>query len=164
MTQLYTNYADFPLPIAIWLAANDGYDLTPGKKVVSATTLLKPLKSVVLGQRLFEQGQQSLTDVQDLIPSRLGTAVHTAVEVGITHHYRQAMINLGYPEHICDKVKINPDPKEVAEGDYPIYVEIRSKREFMGYTISGKFDIVEEGRVKDIKSTIHGFVVRCGKY
>lgn len=152
MTQMYTNYGDISLPMAVWLAANDGYDLTPGKKVVSATTLLKPLKSVVLGQRLFEQGQQGLVDIGDLIPSRLGTAVHTAVETAWLHSHRQAMINLGIPEHVIDTVKVNPT-QPTDEDDYVLYMEIRSEREYMGYTISGKFDIVDQGRVKDIKST-----------
>jgi hypothetical protein len=153
MTQLYTNYGDISLPMAVWLAANDGYDLKRSPKTVSATTLLKPLKSVVLSEALAQQGQQGPIDIQDLIPSRLGTAVHTAVEVAWVHSHRQAMINLGMAPKAIEMVKINPNPKDVTEDDYPIYMEIRSEAEVLGYTISGKFDIVENGRVKDVKST-----------
>lgn len=160
MTQLYTNYSNVSLPLAVWLAANDGYDLKPGKKVISATTLLKPIKSIVLGQQLLEDNAQGLVDIQDLIPSRLGTAVHTAVEVAWVCHYRIAMRNMGMAEKAIEMIRINPKPPLEA-GIYAIYLEQRSQKQLLGYTLSGKFDIVENGRVKDVKTTgtynwIHG--------
>jgi hypothetical protein len=147
--------------MAVWLAANDGYDLKKGNKIVSATTLLKPLKSVVLGERLAQEGNQGIVDIQDLIPSRLGTAVHTAVETSWITNWKQALINLGHPERAIESIKFMPNVEDLTEDDYPVWMEIRSQKEYMGYTISGKFDIVENWRVADIKSTkvfnwIHG--------
>lgn len=160
MTQLYTNYSNFSLPLAVWLAANDGYDLQPGKNVVSATSLLKPIKSLVLGQKLLEDNSQGLVDIADLVPSRLGTAVHTAVEVAWIQHYKIAMKNMGMADRAIDMVRINPEPP-YEEGAYNVFLEQRSSKEVLGFTISGKFDIVEDGRVKDVKTTgtynwIHG--------
>ena len=149
---MYSNHGQISLTLAVWLAANDGYDLVHNPKVFSATTLLQPLRSMILTRRLRDQNIGGSVDISSLIASRLGTAVHTAAEVSWVHSYRIALQNLGYPESMIDRVQINPDKTPMPDV-IPIYMEIRSERDVGEYTISGKFDFVEEGRVKDIKTT-----------
>jgi len=48
---MYTNLNNLPLSISVWLADSD-YDLTePKENEVSATTLLKPLKALILANQ-----------------------------------------------------------------------------------------------------------------
>ena len=41
------NEHNISLAVAVWLAASGDYDLVPDPKVISATTFLKPIKSIV---------------------------------------------------------------------------------------------------------------------
>lgn len=45
----YTNTTNIPLPLAVFLATDD-YDYQPD--TISVTTLLKPIKQIILGRRL----------------------------------------------------------------------------------------------------------------
>jgi hypothetical protein len=150
---ILTNYENIPLVLAVWLAANDGYDLKPAPHVVSATSLMKPTKSLILEQRVAASKTEDLVmDVSDLIPARLGTAVHTAAEVSWLYSREHGLKNLGIPQHVIDKIRINPD----TPGDNPdldLYMEQRANKAVGKWIISGKFDVVEGGRVKDIKTT-----------
>jgi hypothetical protein len=152
VTQLYTNYNNISLPLSVWLAANDGYDVKPADDVISATTLLKSTKSIVLSQAILKSGNQGLVDIADMVASRLGTATHTAVEVAWTKHYKIAMKNLGMANRAIDMIRINP-PLPIEKGTYPIFLEQRTEKRVGNFTVTGKFDLVENGRVKDIKTT-----------
>jgi len=155
---MFTNHGNISLPIAVWLA-DDDYDLqTPPPKTISATSFLKPLKSLLLSQRIAASSQ--IQDLQDVIAGRMGSAIHTAVEVSwLNDRYKRAMTKLDYPQHVIDAVRVNPTNPD--PNDYNIYVEIRTEKMLAGWTVSGKFDFVEQARVKDVKSTavynwIHG--------
>lgn len=145
---MYRNDTGINLPLAVWLAADDGYDLVPDPNIISATSLLKPLKSLVLARRATEESD---IDIFNLIPSRLGTAVHTAVEIAWLSDYKTAMLNLGYPQSVVDKIRINPE--KPVEDAINIYLEQRKEKQIEGFTISGKFDIVVDGQLSDIKNT-----------
>lgn len=149
----YTNYENVPLVLAVWLAANNGYDLKRQSNVLSATSLMKPTKSLILGNRVhFADDEEHVADVSDLVPARLGTAVHTAAEVAWLYSRDHAMKELGYPEKVIDKIRLNP----AQPGDDPqfdVYMEQRANKTVGKWVISGKFDFVENGRVKDIKTT-----------
>lgn len=148
----YTNYNNIPLELAVWLAANDGYDLKRTPHVISATSLMKPTKSLILGERVAESDEEPVIDVADLVASRLGTAVHTAAEVSWLYSRDVAMRNLGLPQKVIDKVRVNPDhPGE--DPQFDIYLEQRTAKAMGKWIISGKFDFVSNGRVKDIKTT-----------
>ena len=149
----YTNYNNIPMVLAVWLAANDGYDLKRSDNVVSATSLMKPTKSLILGNRVHaSETEEQVVDVSDLVPSRLGTAVHTAAEVAWLYSRDNALTALGYPQQVIDKIRLNPDePGE--DPQFDIYLEQRSNKAIGKWVISGKFDFVENGRVKDIKTT-----------
>lgn len=144
-----TNITNISLPLAVWLAA-DGYDYTPGDKSISATTLLKPVRQILLKERL-EPEEKDKIDVSELIASRLGHTIHDGIEKAWTNDYVTSLIKLGYPEALVKAVKVNPT--YVNEGDVPVWIEQRNQRSIAGYTISGKFDMVLEGVLQDFKST-----------
>ena len=156
---MYTNKTDIPLPFAVWLAADHGYDLKFDPSIVSATEILRPMRSIILSREVA--AAKAVADAaSDTVPTRdiaekaaaaLGTAVHTAVELAWTRHYKLAMANLDYPQAVIDRVQINPtDPDP---NNLNMYFERRSSRQIEGFTLSGKFDIVMEDRVRDIKTT-----------
>jgi hypothetical protein len=149
----YTNRTNIPLELAVWLAANDGYDLKRAPHVVSATSLMKPTKSLILGNRVHDSTTEEHTvDVADLVPSRLGTAVHTAAEVAWLYSREAGLTQLGIPSPVIEKLRLNPDtPGDDPEFD--VYMEMRSNKAVGKWVISGKFDFVRNGRVKDIKTT-----------
>lgn len=144
----YTNNSGIPLSVAVFLAV-DHYDYKPG--TISATTLLRPVRQVVLSRRVAPE--LNVPDLEDLIASRMGTAVHDGVEKAWNNHYKQAMADLGYTPEIIERVKVNPDPTTLKKGDIPVYMEIRSYKEIAGKRVSGKFDFVGDGRLEDFKNT-----------
>ena len=146
-----TNNTQIPLSMAAWLAY-DGYDYQPEENYISATSLLKSTRELVLGARIADKGPVP-RDVSSLIPSRIGDALHGSVESTWIEHGHDMLRKLGYPEAVVARVVINPDPATVAPGQIPIYLERRAKREIDGYILGGKFDMVVEGIVEDIKTT-----------
>lgn len=144
----YTNVTGVPLSVAVYLAT-DTYDHVPNS--ISVTSLLKPLRQIILRARV--PSEMNVTDILSLVKSRTGTAIHDSIERAWKTNYRKALKRLGYPDSVIDRVKINPDPDTVTESDIPVYMELRTQREIMGYTITGKFDFVAEGRLEDFKST-----------
>jgi len=151
---MFTNNSDIPLTFAVWLAADHGYDLNYDPKVFSATDLLKPIRSLILSRKIKEESlQKESVDIAEVAAARLGTAVHTALEYAWTHHLEEALEALDYPPSMRERVKINPDPATADPTDLNVYIEQRSQKEVNGYTISGKFDFVILGRVRDAKTT-----------
>lgn len=148
----YTNYSEIELPIAVWLASSGGYDLKFNPDIISATTLLNPPKSVVLSRKMQMEslGEESI-DIADMLAAKLGTSVHESVEAAWLDHYGEAMDALGYPKKIVDGVRINPRDPDPANTN--IYMELRSAKKIGNFTISGKFDFVMHGQVRDVKTT-----------
>lgn len=144
-----TNNTQISLPLAVWLA-DDDYDFDANRKAISATSLLKPVRQILLRERLNETTKET-PDVSDFIASRMGHAIHDGMEKTWARKYRSALKKLGYPDHLIDAIRINP--KEPEEDTIPVYLEQRSEKTFMGYIISGKFDMVLEGELNDTKST-----------
>ena len=146
----FTNNEGVSLPLALWLVS-DGYDYQKGEKVISATTLLKSPKQIILSSRV-SGGVAS--DVMDFASARFGTAVHDAVEKAwdIPRDKLEAkLVSLGWTPEAATKIRVNPESQE--EGTIPIWFEKRSFRKFQGWTISGKFDVVYDGQIMDIKTT-----------
>lgn len=142
--------------MAVWLAT-DLYDHNEDPNHISVTALIKPLKQSILKARV--PPGTAMQDLSGKLKSQAGTAVHTAVEVAWLEHYEQAMLDLGYPQKIIDKIRVNPTSAEMQEyydNDFeviPIYMEIRSTKTIEGMNVSGKFDFVAEGNLEDIKNT-----------
>ena len=142
-----TNRTDLSLPLAALLAFDD-YDYVKTPNYVSATGLLNSTKSLILKSRL--PTAQDI-DLIDLLPSVLGTALHDRLEKAmLPANYVKSLHRLGIPGHIIDRVKINPT--EVVENDIPIYLEQRSVKELNGFNIGGKYDVVYQNTVRDLKS------------
>lgn len=145
---MYTNKLNFPLPVAVMLAADSDYDAPQGKNIISATTLQRPLRSLVLSARCIDKG---LVDIDSLVASKLGTAVHSAMEDAWVNNWQQALRNLNTPQSVIDRIRVNPVEEE--EGCIHVYLERRTQKEIMGYVISGKFDAVIDGELHDLKTT-----------
>lgn len=148
----YSDVSEVPLALAVFLAT-DNYDHNPDPQTISATTLLKPVRQIILGGRVPEGvGLQSLSDMMD---NRQGSAVHDAIERAWKENHATAMKALGYPQRVIDLVLVNPTPAQLAANPdaIPVYLEQRLKRQLGPWTITGKFDFVGEGRVQDFKRT-----------
>jgi hypothetical protein len=145
---MYKNETNIGLPIAIWLASSGDYDLVPDPNVLSATSLQRPLRSLVLGRRI---AQEQEIDIDQMIPAKLGSSVHYSVEQAWLNNYREAFKALGHPQSMIDRIVINP--VKVKEGDIPVYLEQRRAKEIDGFIISGKYDLVIDGELHDIKTT-----------
>jgi hypothetical protein len=163
--QLFSNDTRVPLSVAVFLAT-DHYDYVPG--VVSATALMKPLRQQVLPARIPADSPERIIEVLNVTKSRIGTAIHDSIEKSwVLGHYRKAMLGLGHPQHVIDRIVVNPgykrddtgnwikdpDAEPMADDAIPVYMEIRSFKEIEGKQISGKFDFVAEGQLEDFKST-----------
>lgn len=150
----YTNTTRIDLPLAVWLASPGGYDLTYDPNVISATSLLNPLKELVLTHRMYSTDvKSSQIDLDDVVASRLGTAVHDAAEHAWKDPelFRESMQALGHKDDTIDRFKVNPTV--INDNDIPVYIEQRNSKEVLGMTISGKFDFVVDGTLVDLKTT-----------
>ena len=168
--QTYLNQTGVPLSMAVYFA-HDSYDRHAN--TISATGLLKSIRQAVITPRI-PTIQQSV-DVLDVVKSRTGTAVHDGVERAWSHgNHREAMRKLGYNESLIDRIVVN-HAKLLTQAGYnvssleknktyisrdplpsnpiPVYMEIRGFRQFMGKTISGKFDFIGDGGLEDTKTT-----------
>ena len=67
MTQRYTNQFNISLPLAVFLATDD-YDYEPN--VISVTSLLKPVRQLVLSKRV--KPDEALVDISGLVSARMG--------------------------------------------------------------------------------------------
>jgi len=162
--QKYINSTRVPLSVAVYLAT-DTYDHIPG--VISATGLMRPIRQVVLTPRV--PPEEAVTDVLQVVKARMGTSIHDGLEKAwVDGHYRKSMKEMGYPQHVIDRVVVNPgyesdiltgqlvkmeNPATLPKDAIPVYMEIRTVREIDGKQVSGKFDFSAEGRVEDFKST-----------
>lgn len=150
----YANVSAVPLSLAVFLAV-DNYDHDDA--TISATTLIKPLRQIVLSKRVNNDG--SSVDLIQMIPSRMGSAIHDGIERAWVDNYASAMETLGHPQKIIDRIRINPKPEQLladkAFGNdvIPIYLEQRAQKQVGKYSVSGKFDFVGDGRVEDFKTT-----------
>lgn len=146
----YSNTSNVPLSIAVFLAT-DNYDYNSDPLTISATSLLKPTRQMILSARLPPDEQA--VDLMAQMPNRMGAALHDSIERAWLHNYAVAMEHLGIPKGVINLVKINPDPDTVGPDDIPVYLEQRSSRKVGKWTISGKFDFIGQGRLEDFKST-----------
>ena len=144
----YLNETGVPLPAAVFLASNF-YDYHPG--TVSATTLLKPVRQVILQERVPQE--QAMMEITNLVKSRMGTAIHDGFEKSWSDgNHMVAMKALGYTDKVIDRVVINPEG-EPAPDAIPVYMEQRMFREIEGKKVSGKFDFIGDGHLMDVKAT-----------
>lgn len=155
----FTNETDIPLALAVWLV-NDDYDHNGMENYVSVTGLMKPLRHIILPRRIKGHVDQ---DLEDLIPSSLGNAIHDSIEKAWVKNHTKNLKKLGYPEDVIARILVNATPEEIAAVNDPVlvFIEQRAIKSFKGWHIGGKFDMVADGIVMDNKSTtaytwVHG--------
>lgn len=156
----YTNRGNISLTMAVWLAADDGYDRKFDPKVFSATEILNPVRMIVLKRQMEAAKKEGSTDIEEMVPSRVGHAVHKAAEISWIDNREKAFDNLNIPQTVRDRIRVNPSSEGCID-NIDIYIEKRTVGEIMGYKISGMFDFCIDGVVEDIKTTktynwIHG--------
>ena len=148
MTQ-YTNQTNLPLAISVWLA-NDTYDHASAG--LSATSLMRPTRQIVLTRRL--PPGEGLVDVSGLVKSRIGSAIHDAIEKSwLSEKLPETLRSLGIQDKMINRVLVNPESIPSGKPSIPVYLEKRSEREVLGIRITGKFDFIADGRVHDFKTT-----------
>lgn len=148
----FTNTKDVPLALAVWLLA-DNYDYQQDADYISATTLMKPIRQIILPQRIKEQSV--LPDVSDRIASSMGNSLHDSIEKAWKFGYPTALAKLGYPKDVIQRVMINPTEDELAAATdpIPVYIEQRAFQQVGNWKVGGKFDIIIDGVLHDNKST-----------
>jgi hypothetical protein len=157
----YANVSDVPLAMGVWLAT-DTYDHDDRPNVISATSLMKPLRQIILPSRI-EPGT-ALPKLADQIRTQIGRAVHDAIENAWRHNHEQAMADMGYPQHVINRVRINPTKSQLLDDIIPVYIEQRAERKVGKWIITGKYDIVCDGRVQDYKTaTIWSYMNQVNK-
>lgn len=144
----YANVSGVPLSIAVFLAT-DNYD--HDSATISVTTLIKPLRQIILGSRV--SNEDASPDLVQMTASRMGTAIHDAIERAWLNNHRVAMQSLNIPDKVIDRVIVNPAPGELRDDHIPIYLERRSSKQVGKHLVSGKFDFVGDGRLEDFKTT-----------
>lgn len=141
-----TNHLNIPIYAAVWLLQDD-YDYVDDPKYLSATTLLRPMKEVILSKRV--DSSETEVDLSDYISRRLGSSLHDSVEKSWTDKksLEKALNLMGYD--INDVAVNEKDP-----GDrIPVFLEQRTNKNILGYRIGGKYDFVFNGLLHDLKST-----------
>jgi hypothetical protein len=154
-----TNNHGLSLAMAVWLAhdeyTNGAEEFEDDDDVMSATSLIKPTRQIVLGSRVPLKEQ--IVDVMDLFGVRHGHALHNDIENAWTDGHAVAMKRIGYPQKVIDKVRINPADEDLSDEIIPVYLEQRRFRKIKvdGYEIiiSGKFDQIIDGELNDTKKT-----------
>ena len=152
MTARFANVSEVPLALAVFLAS-DYYDYNDDPNTISATTLLKPLRQIILPNRV--PPGDGLVNLADMMANRMGAAIHDAIEKAWTTNHGKALSALGYPQKVIERIQVNPSPDLLDKFPelIPVYIEQRLSRQIGKWTVTGKFDFVGEGRVQDFKST-----------
>lgn len=160
---MITNKTGISLALAVW-AVNDDYDYQSEENYISVTTLMKPLRQIVLPRRVKAEEREEV-DVIDLISRALGNSIHDSVEKAWVVNYKKNLKKLGTPEHVIARVLVNPTDADLAQwkreaivGDpILVYVEQRAMKKVKTarkvWTVGGKFDMVTDGIVNDTKTT-----------
>lgn len=157
-----TNLYGISLPLAVWLM-HDEYDYVADPNYVSATSLLKSTKQLILSSRIPMADREA--DLSDYIAARFGHAVHDSVERAWRLKSRDALLALGYPEGVVSRVRVNPSQEDLDNfpDTIPVYMERRASKEINGFKVSGKFDIVADGELFDLKTTSVYSYLKGGK-
>ncbi len=150
MVKRFTNVSEVPLALGVFFAS-DNYDYNSDPNTISATSLIKPVRQVILAARV--PITDSAVNLADMVKNRVGAAIHDGIERAWVFNYANAMKALGYPDKVINRVKINPKKEDLTPDDIPIYMEQRLSKSLGKWTVTGKFDFVGQGVVQDYKST-----------
>ena len=120
---LFTNKTDISLSLAVWLA-HDEYDYINEPNYISATSLMKPLRQIILPRRI-PAAERVLPDISEHIAAALGHSLHDSIEKAWVKGHRKNLAKLGIPENVINRVLINPTDEELAavKDPIPVYLE-----------------------------------------
>lgn len=145
----YTNVGNIPLSISVYLAS-DSYDHNSDTNTISATTLLKPVKQTILASRVDMVANPP--ELMSQVSRRLGQSIHDGIENAWLNNLSGTLAKLGYPAKAIASIRVNPTTPN--NGDYhDVYLENRLSKKFGKWTITGKFDFLNNGEVEDFKTT-----------
>lgn len=150
MQTKYSNVSAVPLSVAVFLAT-DNYDHNDDLNTISATSLIKPIRQIILSNRVSPE--LAMIDLTQMVASRVGTAIHDGFERAWVNNHVSALTALGLPEKVVNRVLVNPTKDKMFDGCIPVYLEQRATKQVGRWNVSGKFDFVGEGRVEDVKTT-----------
>lgn len=149
-----TNNSGFRLPIAVWLL-HDNYDYINDENYISATSLLRPIKQIILAKRVL--AEDKAMDLAERVSASMGNALHDSIQSAWENPEgrAKALRQLGYPDQVIDRVVVNPSKEHIeANPDcIPVWIEHRMFRKINGFIIGGKLDFSAEGMLDDFKST-----------
>lgn len=154
----YLNSTGVSISVAAWLA-HDDYDYVTDPNYISVTTLIKPVKQIILANRLPEPEDMPKSDVISRYASCRGSAIHNSIEHVWKNHHDSTLKSIGIKKKIRDKIRVNPTEEMLKEAEdngtsiIPVYMEQRHQKTAHGFTIGGKYDFVLEGYVEDFKTT-----------
>ena len=144
-----TNSKNISLPIALW-AAYDEYDYNNDPNSISTTGLMQPERMILLGRKYRDK--ERTVEISDLIGSRLGSAIHDSFEKVLLNqkYIKSTMNSLGFSNEVIEHIRVNPKDNFTK---YDLFVEQRTNKQIGKWNLSGKFDMVLNFQVMDIKST-----------
>lgn len=157
MTFKIKNKNEINLPLSVWLADNDysssgnSDQKIPEGEIISVTTLLKPIRQLVLNKRLKEEDID--IDIIDYASSSMGKALHDSIEHSWKHNYKINLKRLGYSEDFINKIIINPNLNYDFSDKIPVFLEKRFFKKIGKYVISGQVDMIIDYALHDFKST-----------
>jgi hypothetical protein len=150
-TMNYTNDQKIGLSMAVFLA-HDDYDYDNRPNAISATSLLKSPRQLILAKRATET--TASMDISAFVAATFGTAIHDGIEKAWTgNNFKRSLKRLGYSEDTIARFKVNPEPSEFTADMIPIYMEKRSEKPLGKFIVVGKFDFVGDGELEDHKTT-----------
>lgn len=159
---IYTNKHNVPLALAVWLLA-DNYDYQHRDNYISVTSLMRPIRQLVLSTRVINSDQE--VDLAGLASRAMGNALHDSIEKAWVNNHEKSLKLLGYPDDVINRILVNPTPEQLTRTKDPIaiYLEQRSFKKVSKWEVGGKFDMVADGVVHDNKSTTAYAWLKGGK-
>lgn len=151
---LISNDHNLSLLMAVWLL-HDNYDYNDEPNYISATSLLRPIKQIILAKHVV--AEENVMDVSERISATLGNAVHDSIESVWSDPAQRsrALKMLGIPEWIRENIVVNPTDEYLSQNPkaIPIYLEYRVFKEINGFKIGAKLDSIIDRKLLDVKST-----------
>ncbi len=135
---ILTNKHNLSLPLVMFLAHDDYDGGSTNKKYISVTNLMKPARSIIIAKQNSDLTKE--VDLHDLVAMKMGSALHAWMET--------AWKNPATISKACAILNIS----EKTFHTLNIKVEQRTNKKMSGWTISGKYDAVIDGRIYDLKS------------
>ena len=140
--------------MAVWLL-HDNYDYNNDPDYISATSLLRPIKQIILAKHVI--AEEKVMDVSERISATLGNAVHDSIETVWRDPAQRsrALKMLGIPEWVRENICVNPTAEYLLQNPnaIPIYLEYRVIKEINGFKIGAKLDSIIDRKLLDVKST-----------